>query len=78
MPYTDFCHMPYRILSHRGAATVQELINNGALQTWQEANGLEMVSEFTRSVGGKTMQRNTIRVERERFFFIYTEHLLWA
>ena len=71
--------MPYIILSHRGPAKVQELIDSGALDTWQEEGGLEMVSEFTRSVGGKTMQRNTIRVERERFFFfIYTEHLLWA
>ena len=70
--------MHYRILSHRGPAKVQELIDSGALQTWQEEGGLEMVSEFTRSVGGKTMQRNTIRVERERFFVIYTEHLLWA
>ena len=70
--------MPYRFFSHRGPAAVQELIDHGVLQTWQEENGLEMVAEFTRSVGGETMQRNTIGVKRERFFSIYTEHLLWA
>ena len=60
--------MPYRFFSHRGPAAVQELIDHGVLQTWQEENGLEMVAELTRSVGGETMQRNTIGVERERFF----------
>ena len=61
--------MPYIILSHRGPAKVQELIDSGALETWQEENGLEMVAEFTRSVSGETMQRKTIGVERERFLF---------
>ena len=62
MPYAEFCQ-------HRGAAKVQELTDAGALETWQEENGIEMVAELTRSVGGETVQRNTIGVERERSFF---------
>ena len=57
---------------------MQQLIDAGALITFKEENGLEMVAEFKRECGGETMQRNTIGVERERFFVIYTEHLLWA
>ena len=48
---------------------MQQLIDAGALITFKEENGLEMVAEFSRECGGETMQRNTIGVKRERFFF---------
>ena len=48
---------------------MQKLIDAGALITFKEENGLEMVAEFQRECGGQTMQRNTIGVERERFLF---------
>ena len=54
----------------RGEAAVQRLIDAGALICWTEENGLEMVAEFTRSVGGNTVQKNTLRGVRERFFFL--------
>ena len=79
MPYGNLSYALYKeFCQHRGAAKVQELIDAGALETWTEPNGLDMVAELTHSVAGETMQRNTIGVERERFFSIYTEHLLWA
>ena len=48
---------------------MQQLIDAGAYITFKEENGLEMVAEFSRECGGETMQRNTIGVKRERFFF---------
>ena len=48
---------------------MQQLIDAGALITFVEENGLEMVAEFKRECGGQTMQRNTIGVKRERFLF---------
>jgi len=53
----------------RGEAAVQRLIDAGALICWQEENGLEMVAEFTRSVGGNTVQANRLKGVRERLFF---------
>ena len=52
-----------------GAVQVQQLIDAGALVTWTEENGLEMVAEFTREVGGITAQKNMLGGVRERFFF---------
>ena len=45
---------------------VQRLIDAGALVTWTEENGLEMVAEFTREVGGATTQKNGFGGSRER------------
>ena len=55
----------------RGAAQVQKLIDAGALVPFQEDNGLEMVAEFQREVGGKTTQKNTLMGERELFFLVW-------
>ena len=64
----------------RGESTVQRLIDAGALICWKEENGLEMVAEFTRSVGGNTKQATTIKGTRERCFFLVCvclcDHLL--
>ena len=53
-----------------GGVAVQKLIDAGALICWKEANGLEMVAEFTREVGGITAQKNTFGGVRERFFLV--------
>jgi hypothetical protein len=62
---------------------VQKLIDAGALIVWKEENGLEMVAEFTREVGGSTVQKNKLLGVRERFFLVcvcvcvcFFEHLL--
>jgi hypothetical protein len=61
---------------------VQRLIDAGALICWREENGLEMVAEFTRSVGSNTVQKNSLKGERERSFCLVCvcvclcEHLL--
>ena len=63
----------------RGASTVPSLIDAGALICWKEENGLEMVAEFTRNVGGAVTQTNTLQAKRERFFLVCVclcEHLL--
>jgi len=52
----------------RGEAKVQSLIDAGALTTWVEPNGLEMVAEITRSVGGNIVQSNSMKGVWERFF----------
>ena len=52
----------------RGEVAVQRLIDAGALICWKEENGLEMVAEFTRTVGGNTVQKNRLTAARERFF----------
>jgi hypothetical protein len=51
-----------------GEVAVQRLIDAGALICWREENGLEMVAEFTRSVGSNTVQKNSLKGERERSF----------
>ena len=56
---------------------MQQLIDAGALITFKEENGLEMVAEFSRECGGETMQRNTIGVKRERFLFTNV-YVCWA
>ncbi len=48
-----------------GAVKVQQLIDAGALVTWTEANGLEMVGATT-EVGGATTQKNSFGGSRER------------
>ena len=53
-----------------GAVQVQKLIDAGALVTWTEENGLEMVAEFTREVGGATTQKNSFGGSRERFLLV--------
>ena len=52
-----------------GAIAVQRLIDAGALITWQEENGLEMVAEFTREVGGSTQQNQSFGTARVRFSY---------
>ena len=52
----------------RGAEAVQRLIDAGAYITWKEENGLEMIAEFTRSVGTNILQSNKISGGREPFF----------
>ena len=56
-------------VSPAGAQIVQGLIDAGAYSTWNETNGLEMVAEFTRSVGGSVTQENSMKGVRERFFY---------
>ena len=68
MHLKTYFHMPYRMFPYRGAAQVQKLIDAGALVAFEEDNGLEMVAEFQREVGGKTTQKNTLMGERELFF----------
>ena len=63
-----------------GEVAVQKLIDAGALIVWKEANGLEMVAEFTREVGGITAQKNIFGGVRERFLLVcvcvcFFEHL---
>ena len=53
-----------------GEVAVQKLIDAGALIVWKEENGLEMVAEFTREVGGSTVQKNIFGGVRERFFLV--------
>ena len=67
----------------RGEVAVQKLIDAGAYIVWTEKNGLEMVAEFTREVGGSTVQKNKMLGVRERFFLVcvcvcvcFFEHLL--
>ena len=62
----------------RGEAKVQSLIDAGAFTTWVEPNGLEMVAEFTRSVGGNIKQENSMQGVRERFFLECVCMFLWA
>ena len=62
----------------KGPETVQRLIDQGALTTWKEENGLEMVAEFTREVGSKVLQQNILQGNRERLVFYHAclcEHL---
>ena len=47
-----------------GAPAVQRLIDSGAYITWTEENGLEMVAEFNRQVGGETSQNNSIATKK--------------
>ena len=55
----------------KGPETVQRLIDQGALVTWKEDNGLEMVAEFTREVGNKVLQQNILQGNRERLVFYH-------
>jgi hypothetical protein len=43
---------------------VQRLIDSGAFICWTEANGLEMVAEFQREVGGSTSQINEVKLDK--------------
>ena len=52
-----------------GEVQVQQLIDTGALVTWTEANGLEMVGATT-EVGGATTQKNSFGGSRERFLLV--------
>ena len=68
MHLRTFVYMPYRIFP-RGEAAVQRLIDAGALICWKEENGLEMVAEFTRSVGGNQVQKKHVDRATGAFFF---------
>jgi len=51
----------------RGAPAVQRLIDSGAFITWTECNGLEMVAEFRREVGGGQTQTNKYSTHKACF-----------
>ena len=46
------------------------LIDAGAYITWVEENGLEMVAEFQREVGGERSATRSFETNRDSFFKI--------
>ena len=59
------------VSSHEGAPAVQQLIDAGAYICFQEENGLEMVAEFTRSVGGDGTAKKSFETDMDRYVFVH-------
>lgn len=55
----------------KGAAAVQALIDAGAYIVTRESNGLEMLTEFKRKIGGSVTGTRSIGAERDRILLTF-------